>query len=353
MTETGLPAESRIGAPEQPRSPEGAVDKVLWLVIGALLVGLVGLGSWWGYTAWMNSKTQALSTPAARLIETTKAKVAASPKDAALRVRLAEALGTAGMTDEGIGQLQEALKLDPKHTGAWLDMGLLLIDKKDLKSASVAFNKVVTLTEGSDMENVNQRRETALYYLARLSLQQKQWADASRYIKGALRIRRDASDSYVILAQAYQGQGNLDGAAKNLQIALTFDPNFAQAHFVYAQIEKAKGDTLAAVRHLRKVLTVQPDAGPANEMLATFGKADDWLVKATAAQTAKNLKKAKTDIETALAIDPNSAKAALFYAQLLEKMGDKKAAKQAYQQLLQIDAKNAAAQAAVKRLSGK
>jgi tetratricopeptide (TPR) repeat protein len=329
------------------------MDTVLWLLIVLLVAGLVALAGWWGYSAWVSNQKAALSTPAARLIESMRGKVAASPRDPGLRVRLAEALGTAGMTDEGIGQLQEALKLDPKHTGAWLDMGLLLIDKKDLKNASVAFNKVVSLTEGSDMENVNQRRETALYYLSRLALQQSQYADAARYIKGALRIRRDASDSYVILAQAYQGQGDVDRAIKNLQIALTFDPNFAQAHFIYAQLEQKRGDTLAAVRHLRKALDAQPEAQPAIDMMASFGKADDWVAKAAKARGAGDFKTARKDAEIALAIEPGNVKAALLYAAVLERLGDKKSAAQAYKQVLQIDAKNAAAQAAVKRLSSK
>jgi tetratricopeptide (TPR) repeat protein len=351
MTETGLPAESRSSGLEQARSKEVTIDRTLSVAIGMLLTGLLALGVWWGYSAWMATQKQSLSSPAARSIETLKVKVAASPRDAALRVRLAEALGAANRTDEGINQLREALKIDPKHTGAWLDLGLLLIDKRDVKNAPPAFKKVVELTEGSEMEGVNQRREQALYYLARLSLQEKQYADASRYIKGALRIRRDASDSYLILAQAYQGMGDGDRAIKNLKIALTFDPSFGQAHFVYAQIEKERGDILSATRHLRKVLDGAPSAQPALELLATFGKADDWTAKAVKANAAGDVKAAKKNAEIALAIDPANVKAALLYAALLQKAGDKKNAKLAYQQVLELDATNAEAKAALKRLS--
>ncbi len=361
MTETGLPAESQFApasggdAHTSPPRRKSRGDAMMTIVIAIAATALVALGVWWGYSAWVASQQQALSTPAARAIEALKQRVAATPRDVALRIRLAEALGTADRTDEGIQQLQQALNIDGKHTGAWLDMGLLLVDKQDWTGAQTAFQKVVTYTEGSDMQDVNQRRETALFWLGKLALEDKRYSDAERFVKGALRIRRDASDSYVLLAEAYRGEGNKPKALQNLRIALTFDPNFAQANFdlgLLLRDSKNLNDQLLAAQHLRAAAKAQPDAEPPATALKQMGPVSKWVTQAQAAAAAGDTKTALTKIQIALAIDPANTPAALVYAGLLEKT-NKAQALQAYKQVLETDAKNAAALAAVKRLSAK
>lgn len=366
MTETGLPAESQFvpaqgsqAAPNSPPRRTDRMDAVMTVVISIFATGLIVLGIWWGYSAWASSQQQNLSTPAGRAIMALQQRVAQTPRDTALRIRLAEALGTANRTDEGIQQLKEALNIDGKHTGAWLDMGLLLVDKQDWTGAAAAFQKVVSLTEGSDMQDVNQRREQAFFWLAKLSLADKKYDDAARYIKAALRIRRDASDSYVILAEAYRGQGDKASAIKDLRIALAFDPTFAQANFDLGLLLKdstALSDQLAGAQRLRVAADAQPDAEPPATALKQMGPASKWVTGAQQAIAAGDAKSALLKIQIALAIEPGNVPAAVAYAGLLEKSGvkgDKAKALQAYKQVLQSDPTNAAASAGVKRLSSK
>jgi Tfp pilus assembly protein PilF len=359
MTDTRLPAEARVldddGAPQAAAAPKprgGALDGALIVVIAGLATALVALAVWWGYTALEASGQQNLSTPAGRSIEQLKTMIAKSPKDAPLRVRLGEALGTAGRSDEAIVQLQEALKIDPKHTGAWLDLGLIFLDKKQHREAVPFFKKVIDLTTGSEMQGVNQRREVALYYLGVISLEQKKYDDALRYLKGAMRIKRDASDTYLLIAKAYIGKGEPKRAAENLRIALAFDPNFAEAQYISGTLYLKQGDSFAAAQSFRKAADALPNKPEPVAALKAMGPASKWIALANRKLAAGGTADARKDIQVALAIDPKNEPAALVFAGILEKSKDKKGAIEVYKQILTFSPDSAKAKAALKRLGG-
>ena len=348
MTDTGLPAESQFGG-----GPRITLETILTGVAILLAVALVGLGAWWGWSAYAAGQTGQLSTPAMRVIESLKQQVGQRPRDAALRVRLGEAMATAGVIGEANGQFKEALQIDPKHTGAWLDLGILAMQEGHSDEAVGYFKKVVELTEGTDMEIINERREQALFYLGQVAVEQRRYDDALRYLKGALLIRRDASDTYLLLAQAYEGTGATQKAIDSYGIALTFDPNYAMAHYQLGMLLKKKGDLVNAAKNLRAAITAQPAADPPVEALAAFGTAASYVTAAQKDIAAKDYKAARKNVESALAVTPDDLPAALLYGSILEKLGDKKSALTAYQQVLQNHPKDKTATAAVARLSAK
>lgn len=346
MSDMGLPAESQAS-----KAPRSFMDGAMTVAISMTATALVALLVFWGWSWWSSTKVETTSSPALRTIDQLKVEVAKHPSNAAVRVRLAEALATAGLSDEALGQLKTAVQLDAKHTGAWLDMGTIAYQKGKYADATNYMKKVVTLTEGSTMEDVNQRRESALFGLAQIALNQKRYDDALGYIKGALRIRRDASDSYLILAKAYKGNGDNAKALANLKIALSFDPNLGEANYELGLIMKSQGQMQEAAVALRKAADAAPKNPAPAKALAEMGPASKWVTAAKAKVAAKDMKGARRDYETALAIEPGSVPTALAYATLLEQLGKKDSAVQAYQQVLQEDPSNAAAKAAVARLT--
>jgi tetratricopeptide (TPR) repeat protein len=348
MTETELPAETPTR-----RRPRAATETVLTIVAWLLGAALVAFGAYWAWSAYSAGQTGKLATPATRVLDDAKALVAQRPRDAALRVRLGEALATVGSVDEAISQFKEALQIDPKHTGAWLDLGLVTMQQGHPDQAAGYFKKVVDLTDGTDLEATNNRREQALFYLAQIAVDNRQYDDALRYIKGAMLIKRDASDSYLVAARAYKGIGDTGKAMQNYKIALTFDPNFAVALYELAILQKAKGENLAAAKNLRAAVTAQPSADPALEALAAFGPVSSWVASATADLAKGNTKAARSDAEIALAISPEDLPAALLYGSILEKLKDKRTALAVYQQVLVSHPGDKTAVAAVKRLSSK
>jgi tetratricopeptide (TPR) repeat protein len=348
MTDTGLPAESQFRG-----RPPATLETILTVVAVALAALLVALAAWWGWAAYSAGQTGTLSTPAMRALESIKAAVALKPRDAALRVRLGEAMATVGVLDEATGQFKEALQIDPKHTGAWLDLGIIAMQQGHSDEAVAYFKKVVELTEGTDMEVINDRREQALFYLGQVAVEQRRFDEALRYLKGALLIRRDASDTYLLLAQAYKGIGATQKAIDSYGIALTFDPNYAMAHYELGMLLKTKGDLLNSAKNLRAAITAQPGADPPLEAIASFGPVETYVAAAKKDLAAGNAKAAKKNAEIALAVAPDDVPAALLYGSILEKLGDKKAALAVYQQLLQTNPGDKTATAAVARLSAK
>ncbi|TLM97389.1 MAG: tetratricopeptide repeat protein, partial [Actinobacteria bacterium] len=260
-----------------------------------------------------------------------------------LRVRYGEALACAGLTNDAVEQFRAALKVDKNHTGAYLDLGMLAMQADERKSAEGYFTKVVDLTEGAQYETINQRREQALFQLGTIALDDRRYEDAAGFFKAALRIRKDASDTYYLLAQSFRGMDDDNAALKQLDAALTFDPNFAEAHYLYGTILADRKDVVNAAIHLRKAADLAPERKEPAEALAKLGSASDAYDRAKTALAQKRYGEAIDAILLARALDPKSVDAALLQARILIAKNNTKAAKSIIEEALVLDAKNAEA----------
>ena len=324
-------------------------DLTLKVVIITLIVGVVGTAGYFGWTVYNDRVLAERSSPAGRIIAVLRDQVKAKPNDPALRVRLGEALSAIGRDDEAIEQFNAALKIDPEHTGALIDLGHLAVRNKRLTEADGYFRQVVEITEGSEFESASDRREVALYQLGVISVSQRRYEDAIGYLKAALRIRKDASDSYYFLALAMDGVEDTDGAIQQLEIAVAFDPNFGQAQYYLGQLHLRAGDDVKASQHFAAAVKADPEALEPQEALEQFGSVSELMAQARelrAGQPAQALERATIASHVA----PKDPAAALLKAELLEETGDAKAALEAYRIALKLSPENKALQAAVKRL---
>jgi len=311
---------------------------------------VLGVGTWLGLSIYKNTQSQQLASPAQRVIDDLASSVRKFPNSAPLRVRLGEAYASAGLTKQGIEQFNVALKLDPKHTGALLDLGLLAMQQKDYRTAENYMKKVEKLT-ATGMAATSPQRENALFNLGIALLQQKQYEDAASYFKESLRIRRDASDTYYHLALALRGMGDDEAALDELNIALQFDPRYAQAHYQSGLIYKDQGKMDLAAQHIAAAVEIAPKVKEPKASLASFGGADEWLEKSRDAATEGDAEKAAMNARVAVALDPTFTEAHKVLAQVLEQQGKKKAALNAYKETAKLDPKDVEVAAAVKRLS--
>lgn len=324
-----------------PRSER--TDEILRYVIIGLFAVVLGAGAFFGYTIWKTSQDEANSTPAQRALVTLERAVRRDPDHAGARVRYGEALASAGLFDEATEQFKAAVKIDENHTGAWLDLGLVAMQVDQRLQAEKYFEKVVDLTNGAQYENIDQRRETALFHLGEIALDDKRFEDAAGYFKASLRIRKDASDTYYLLAQSLYGLESYDGALEQLDAALAFDPNYPEAHFLYGTILMDRGDRVNAAVHLRTAATLAPDVKQAQEALEELGTADAAIDRSEKALAAGDSKKAVEEALLARALEPQNVDAGLAHAAAVIKLGDKKAAKAVLQEVLELEATNAEA----------
>lgn len=312
-----------IPATTEPSNAQPRADALIRIAIIVLVAAVVGLGALLGYTVWQGRQEEQTATPAQRAIRDLEKAVKASPNSAAIRVRLAEALAAAGSLKPASEQLAIAVKLDKNHTGAYLDLGIIAMQEKQYGRAEKYFNKVVELTQNTQFEAMNSRREQALFHLGEIALSQKRYEDAVGFFKGATRIRKDASDSYYLLAQSLRGMGEDDAALKQLDAALAFDPNYPEAHYLYGLILLGQGDKINAAIHLRKSADLAPENKLPIAALKKLGSAED-AVKTGREQLEAGKKAAALDSALlARAIDPKSTGATLLYADVLLAQGKK------------------------------
>lgn len=328
------------------------LDRVLTILLALMVVAAVGFAGYFGYTVYTDRKNAEESSAAARVAKTLAAQVKKSPNDATLRVRYGEALAAANKPQDAIEQLNAALGIDPKHTGAVQDLGMLAMSQNRTAEARSYFQKLLDLTKGSEFQDVNQRREVALYYLGLISMQEKDYNQAIGHLKAALRIRNDASDTYYYLGQAFYMQGETDAAIKQIRTALQFDPNFVKAHYLLGQIYMEQKDLINASYEYHKVAELLPENPEAKKDLEQFGKPAD-LVKEAQTMMSTDIEAALEKILIARNLDPESAHAAVVHGQILVKRGDGKDALDVYKEALKLDPKNAAIQKIVKELSAK
>lgn len=333
-----------------PAVKSSRLDNILNTILGLVATAVLVLAGYFAYSVYQVRLEEANATPALRLVTEIQAQVRANPNDVILRVRLGEALGAAGKYDQAAEQFKNALKIEPNHTGAYLDLGIVAMSQNDPSAAERYFLKVIELTEGADYAEVNNRRESALFNLGLIALQQSKYEDAVGYFKGALRIRKDASDTYLNLAKAYEGLEEDDAAMSQLEVALTFDPNYAQAHFMMGEIYLKQNDIVNASYHLQRAVELAPDADPALEAYTALGTPEEHIAKGREALAAGDAETALTEALVATNLDPKSIDAQLYHAEVLVSRKAYKDAIDVYGKVLKLDPTNAKAKAEIARL---
>jgi tetratricopeptide (TPR) repeat protein len=326
-----------------PAGKSDRVDNVLRIVVIALVAAVLSAGGFFGYTIWEARRAESLATPAQRALASLKQSVTRDPNNAALRVRYGEALASVGLYDPAKQQFEAAIEIDENHTGAWLDLGLVAMQVNDRAAAQKYFDKVIELTEGAQFENVNQRRELALFYLGEIALDERRYEDAATNFKAALRIRRDSSTTYYLLAQAFNGMGSDDSAMENLDAALAFDPNYPEAHYLYGQILLRKDDRINAAIHLRRAADLAPDVKDPKDRLAELGTADEAVERSKVALADKRTAEALDEALLARALDPQNIEAGLAHARAALAKNENDAARSALEDVLKLDEQNAEA----------
>jgi len=304
-------------SPPKPKIQRDTLDTVLSAVMWSLVVAVLVVGGWFGYSVYVVRQSEAAATPALRLVQELSVTVKERPNDAALRIRLGEALGAAGRYKEAIEQFENALRLEPDNAGAYLDLGLVAMLSEDYGAARRYLLRVVELTGDALYSGLDDRRELAFYNLGLLSLEDKEYEDAIGYFKAALRIRRDASDTYYHLALAFQALDEPDAAHQQLEIALSFDPNYAQAHFLMGELYLADGDEVNASYHFYRAAEIAPEADPPQEALASFGTPDERIARGEDLLSGGDVEAALLQALVARNLAPDSAQAAAFHGLVL------------------------------------
>lgn len=117
--------------------------------------------------------------------------------------------------DEAIGELREAIKIDPEYADAHYMLGLKLVEKN--------------------------------------------LSEAMQELREAIRINYELSDAHCVLGRALVWEGNTDEGIEELQKAIRIDPESTGAHFYLGDIYNQKGETDEAIKEFREVIRIDPE----------------------------------------------------------------------------------------------
>jgi tetratricopeptide (TPR) repeat protein/tRNA A-37 threonylcarbamoyl transferase component Bud32 len=91
--------------------------------------------------------------------------------------------------------------------------------------------------------------------------------EAIGYCRAALAIKRDSAVAHILLAVALRGRGDLDGAMRNLQVAIRLDSKLAVAHANLGVVLRDRKDLKGAIRSLREAIRLDPTLAEAHSLL--------------------------------------------------------------------------------------
>jgi tetratricopeptide (TPR) repeat protein len=317
-------------------------------VLVAVLVLLVG--GFIAYSMWSNSQNLLNGSPASREIQAFTDKLKKNPADLETRMRLAQALSVAGRSADAIAQYQEVLKISKDWVPALSGIGFEMMKQKDWKGGQTYFKKVISLTEGkAPATSGASSLEIAYYYTGIAAMEMKNYEEAVGYLRRALSMRRDSSDTAYALSVSYAKLDIPDGQRQMLLYTLQFDPKAPEANYDYGLVLLKDKDLAGAAEHFRTSSTAAPYKAEPRDELAKLGKASDHLASANQLAS-KDASAALSEARIAAALDPQSVEALVLVGKLYEKRKDAAKATDFYQRVLLIEPDNATALAGLKRV---
>jgi tetratricopeptide (TPR) repeat protein len=327
------------------------LDVALTWGIRLVLVAVIGVGGWLGWTYYRDSQVAKTGSQQARAVQNLRNMVASRPSDAVLRERLGEALLANGQRADAVVQFEAALKIDPAFTPALSALGIVAMDQREWKKAEGYQLKIISLLVGTEMASKDVRLANAYYDLGTTLVEERRYEEAVANLKESLRIKRDSSPAHYMLSVAYGKLGLVEEQKKELAIVVAFDPKQAQANYDLGAILVKQGDLGDGAELLRIAADNAPEgvALPVEE-LAKLGPAKGHLEAALRIQKS-DPKKALAEARAAAAIDPTFSGAVRLVAVLWEKKGDKVKALNAWERLLELVPGDRSATDAIQRLS--
>jgi tetratricopeptide (TPR) repeat protein len=122
--------------------------------------------------------------------------------------------------EDALKLIQNRISKDPNNANLYLLQGELLLQGKQVEQAEASFNRVV---------EIDNRNAHALTRLGEFQLGRSQYDQASSYFQRALQVAPNDAGLQVALGTVYEKQGNWQKAEDTYQKALSVQPSNAPA----------------------------------------------------------------------------------------------------------------------------
>lgn len=165
---------------------------------------------------------------------------------AALRVELASGYLEQGKLDVALGEVNQALAIDPRFSGALVVRGLVYFRMGDWAAAEQSFQRALSM---------NPSDTGALHNMGLLRCQQKNYRESSGYFQKALAIpqHRDALKTWLSLGVCQLRAGSPVEAETSLMHAFELDPGSPIALYNLGKLQYDKRDYVRAKFYMSRL----------------------------------------------------------------------------------------------------
>ena len=183
------------------------------------------------------------------------------PRDAEPLYGLAMVYQEAGAGPLAIETLQQALRVNPQHEAAQLQLATIQVFSAHAEAVEDARQTLRRHTANHPDD------ADATGTLAQAEAKLGNHAEARRLLGVALRLNPENMRPAALLVARYTAQGQLAPATGIARAVEAQMPNSPEGALLSAQVAAAGKDMAGAEKQLRRALTLQPEFGPALEML--------------------------------------------------------------------------------------
>eukprot|EP00742_Colponemidia_sp_Colp-10_P011848 GILJ01013226.1.p1 GENE.GILJ01013226.1~~GILJ01013226.1.p1 ORF type:complete len:700 (-),score=91.85 GILJ01013226.1:133-2187(-) len=236
-----------------------------------------------------------------------------------------------GKLDDAINHYAEAIRLDPRHTNAFVNLGNCLKDKGMLDQAIQYYEQVLQVDPNHVLAHINFGNAMQ----AKGNLDQ-----AVVHYRAALKVRSHVL-AHFNLAVVLECKGRLDEAMTEYRAALRLDPQLAPAHLGLGGVLLVKRNFDAAIVAYQEAIRLNPhDFSAFNNLGIAFAEKGDLTNAQMAYQEAVNLCPTDPNLHCSLAI-------------VYHRAGQLREAAEEYHQTLSYDPNHSVAQKNLSILQGR
>jgi tetratricopeptide (TPR) repeat protein len=190
---------------------------------------------------------------------------------AQIRAEIAALYARQSRTEEAIREARRALELDSSNVEAnWVLGALYASDLEARREAAGGAGERVDAGDGlptvemaiTHLERARPGRpfdNGLLLTLGRLYLSRRAWTKAIGTLETTVEREPESAEARYLLAQAYDGSGELTRAVQTLEELLEIEPRFVRALLDIADLEVRRRDWPAAARAYERAAAAQPD----------------------------------------------------------------------------------------------
>jgi tetratricopeptide (TPR) repeat protein len=153
-------------------------------------------------------------------------------------------------SEEAVGYFRKVIELEPKSSGAHLNLGIALADQFNLVDALAEFSEAVRLDSNSAQAHYNK---------GRVLLDLRRDAEAKPELETATRLEPKYGEAWYLLGLIEKAAGNAAASVQMLEKARAIYPDDVDTLFVLGQELLHTGDRAGAVMQWRKVIALNPD----------------------------------------------------------------------------------------------